>query len=177
MTTDLNVPKLEANLPTLLSYSKTDSISVMDVMLKLDGLKNVVENLNIGVVVVDNENTIVLFNRIAGEMLQQEPNNRIGSSILRCHGEVSEGPVLKMVSDLKNRVMDHYEGWVNFRGRMLYEYIYPLWTSTGECVGIVEELHDAAEKAGYLKMRGEWKEIHVSGQGEKSPRSPHEQVM
>ncbi len=149
---------------------------MIDMMLRLETMKNVVENLNIGIVVVDNENTIILFNRIAGEMLQQEPKDRIGSSILRCHGEVSEGPVLKMISELKNRVMDHYEGWVNFRGRMLYEYIYPLWNSNGECDGIVEELHDAAEKAEHLKMSGEWKEIHVSGLGEKSPRSPHEQV-
>lgn len=145
-------------------------------MLKLDELKNVVENLKIGIVVVDNENMIILFNKVAGEMLQQEPTKRLGSSILRCHGEVSEGPVLKMISDLKNRVMNHYEGWVNFRGRMLYEYIYPIWGPNGECLGVVEELHDAAEKAGYLKMKGEWKEIHVSGLGEKSPRSPHEHV-
>jgi len=147
------------------------------VTLKIDVLRNIVDNLNIGIVIVDSDNMITLFNKLAGEMLQQEPSKRIGSSILRCHGEISEGPVLKMISDLKNRVMDHYEGWVNFRGRMLFEYIYPIWDSKGECVGIVEELHDAAEKAGYLKMKGEWKEIHVSGQGEKSPRSPHEQVM
>jgi len=147
------------------------------VTLKLDVLKNVADNLNIGIVVVDNDDTIVLFNRLAGQMLQQEPKDRIGSSILRCHGEVSEGPVVKMITDLRNQTMDHYEGWVNFKGRMLYEYIYPILDSNGECLGIVEELHDAAEKAGYLKMKGEWKEIHVSGQGEKSPRSPHQQVM
>jgi DUF438 domain-containing protein len=148
----------------------------MNVAIQLDMLKHVVDNLNIGIVVIDNDDTIILFNKLAGKMLQQEPTERIGSSILRCHGEISEGPVVKMISDLKNRVMNHYEGWVNFRGRMLYEYIYPIWATNGECLGVVEELHDAAEKAGYLKMKNEWKEIHVSGLGEKTPRSPHEYI-
>jgi DUF438 domain-containing protein len=145
----------------------TDNLETMSIVL---------ENLNIGIVVIDDNDRIILFNKIAGEMLQQEPASRIGSSIFRCHGEISEGPVTKMISDLKGRVMDHYEGWVNFRGRMLYEYIYPIWSPKGKCFGIVEELHDAAEKAGFLKMKGEWKELHISGLGEKSPRSPHEHV-
>ena len=145
--------------------------------LTLNLLEKFAENLNVGIVIVDNENRIILFNRLAGEMLRQDPQSRIGTSILRCHGEVSEQPVLKMISDLKNRVMDHYEGWVNFRGRMLYEYIYPLWDENGGCIAIIEELHDAAERAEYLKSRGEWKDLHVSGVGEKSPRSPHESVM
>ncbi|TFG31117.1 PAS domain-containing protein [Candidatus Thorarchaeota archaeon] len=143
----------------------------------LDLLEKFAENLNVGIVIVDNKDKIILFNKRAGEMLQQDPETRIGSSILRCHGEVSEKPVLKMIDDLKNRVMDHYEGWVNFKGRMLYEYIYPLWNSKGECLAVVEELHDAAEKAEYLKMKGDWKDLHISGLGEKSPRSPHEKVM
>ena len=147
----------------------------MKVTLKL--LESFAENLNVGIVIVDNDDKIILFNKLAGEMLQQDPQARIGSSILRCHGEVSEKPVMKMITELKNRVMEHYEGWVNFKGRMLYEYIYPLWNSEGECLAIVEELHDAAEKAEYLKMKGEWENLHVSGLGEKAPRCPHEKVM
>jgi PAS domain S-box-containing protein len=141
----------------------------------LDLLKQLAENLNVGVVVLDSHNRIVVFNRLAGEMLQQNPAERLGTSILRCHGAISEGPVIKMIDDLKSRKMEKYEGWVNFRGRMLYEHIYPIWKEDGECMGIVEELHDAAERAEYLKLRGEWKGIHVSGLGEKSPRTPHEE--
>lgn len=144
--------------------------------LTLDLLARFAENLNVGIVIVDDEDKIVLFNRLAGEMLQQDPQSRIGTPILRCHGEVSEKPVMKMIKELKNRVMTHYEGWVNFKGRMLYEYIYPLWDTDGKCIAIIEELHDAAEKAEYLKMKGEWEETHVSGLGEKAPRSPHEKV-
>jgi len=145
--------------------------------VSLDLLEKFADNLNVGVVLVSNDDIIIFFNKKAGEMLQQDPESRIGSSILRCHGEVSEKPVLKMITDLKNQVMDHYEGWVNFKGRMLYEYIYPLWDSDSRCLAIVEELHDAMEKAEYLKLKGQWDELHVSGLGEKSPRSPHENVM
>lgn len=144
--------------------------------VKLPILEKFAENLNIGIVIVDNDDKIILFNKLAGEMLQQDPDSRIGTSILRCHGEVSEKPVMKMFEDLRNRVMEYYEGWVDFKGRMLYEYIYPLWDENGVCLGIVEELHDASEKSEYLKMKGEWKDLHISGLGEKAPRSPHEQV-
>jgi len=147
----------------------------MEVTLEL--LEKFTDTMNVGVVLVDNDDKIILFNKMAGEMLQQVPESRIGSSILRCHGEVSEKPVMKMINDLKNRVMDHYEGWVNFKGRMLYEYIYPILDSNGVCLAVVEELHDAKEKAEYLKIKGEWEKLHVSGLGEKSPRSPHENVM
>lgn len=145
--------------------------------LTLNLLEEFAENLNVGIVIVDNEDRIILFNKLAGEMLQQDPQSRIGTSILRCHGEVSEEPVLKMIKDLKNRIMDHYEGWVNFKGRMLYEYIYPLWNEESNCIAIIEELHDATERAEYLKTKGEWKDLHVSGLGEKAPRSPHESVI
>jgi PAS domain S-box-containing protein len=136
-----------------------------------------VDAMNAGIVLVDPSNQIVLFNRLAGEMLQQIPEDRIGTSLLMCHGEISEENVLKMITDMRTRKMEKYEGWVNFRGRMLYEYIYPIFGANGDFLGIVEELHDASEKAEYLKSRGEWRDIHVSGIGEKSPRSPHSGTM
>jgi PAS domain S-box-containing protein len=144
---------------------------------ELEVLRKFSENVRVGLVIVDPDNKIILFNRLAGEMLQQDPADRMGSSILRCHGEVSEKPVVKMLNDLRSGTMDHYEGWVNFRGRMLYEHIYPLWDENGNCIAVVEELHDAAEKAEYLKIKGDWESIHVSGIGEKSPRSPHQDVV
>ncbi|MCK5239990.1 MAG: PAS domain-containing protein [Candidatus Thorarchaeota archaeon] len=135
-------------------------------------LSKFADTMNVGIVLVDSDNRIILFNKLAGEMLHQNPDERIGTNILRCHGEVSEAPVLKMINDLKNGVMEKFEGWVNFRGRMLYEYIYPLRDDAGDYLGVVEELHDAAEKAEYLKTKGDWKDIHISGLGEKSPRTP-----
>jgi hypothetical protein len=37
---------------------------------------------------------------------------------------------------------------------------------------MVEELHDAAEKAELLGRLGEFKELHESGTGYRSPRQP-----
>ncbi|MFW9910529.1 MAG: PAS domain-containing protein [Candidatus Thorarchaeota archaeon] len=139
----------------------------------MDFLTKLIDEMNVGIVLINHENKIIHFNKIAGEMLQQNPEDRLGTSILRCHGAISEENVLRMINDLRNGVMEKYEGWVNFRGRMLYEHIYPIRNSEGEYLGIVEELHDAKEKAEYLKNKGEWKDIHISGLGEKSPRDPH----
>lgn len=138
----------------------------------LKALKGVVDILNVGIVLVDGEDKIVLFNHIAGEMLEQDPNSRIGTSIFRCHADVSEPNVRKMLSEIRSGTMQKYEGWVNFRGRMLYEYIYPVRNDNGDCILVVEELHDSAEKAEYLRMTGQWKDIHLSGVGTKAPRSP-----
>jgi len=91
----------------------------------IDFISKFIDTMNVGIVLVDKNNKIVLFNQLAGEMLHQVPEERIGTSLLRCHGEVSEGPLLKMIDDLRNGVMEEYEGWVNFRGRMLYEYLIP----------------------------------------------------
>ena len=140
--------------------------------LTTDILKQTIDTLHIGVVLVDNDDKIVLFNKVAGKMLKQDPAVRIGTSIYRCHAEISEPAVKKMLAEIRTGVLSYYEGWVNYLGRMLYEHIYPVRNEKGECVLVLEELHDAAEKAEYLKTKGEWKDVHVSGVSPKAPRSP-----
>ena len=88
-------------------------------------LHSVLDHLNVGLVVVDPDDRIVLFNRLAGEMLHEDPAERCGSTILSCHPRESEGKVEKLMGDLRTGALDHYEGWVNYQGRMLYEYIFP----------------------------------------------------
>ncbi len=80
--------------------------------------------------------------------------------------------VEKLIEDIRTGVLDHYEGWVNYKGRMLYEYIRPIWTDTGDYLGMIEELHDAHERAELLRARGEWQDVHVSGIGSRAPRKP-----
>lgn len=140
--------------------------------LTADILKQTIDTLHIGIVLVDNDDKIVLFNRVAGEMLKQDPTSRVGTSIYRCHGGVSEPVVKKMLTDIRSGTLKYYEGWVDYLGRMLFEHIYPIRDEKGKCILVLEELHDAAEKAEHLKSRSEWKDIHVSGVGAKSPRSP-----
>ncbi|MFW9959149.1 MAG: PAS domain-containing protein [Candidatus Odinarchaeota archaeon] len=135
-------------------------------------LHQVIENLNVGIVVLNKENQIILFNRKAGEFLQQDHESRLGSSILRCHPERAEPGVLKMIDQLKSGELSKYEGWVNFAGRYVYEYIYPLRNDAGEYIATVSEIHDGAERAEYLKDKGDWKAPEMHGTGASSPRTP-----
>lgn len=143
--------------------------------MKLSGknLGALLEIVHVGVVVIDSDNRIVVFNRMAGEMLGQDAESRIGTSILLCHPERAEPGVLMMIGQMKSGELQEYEGWVNFAGRILYEYIYPLWDDDGNYSGAVAELHEATEKAEYLKSQGDWKAPEMHGLGESAPRSTH----
>jgi len=136
-------------------------------------LLQLLDRIHAGVVVIDNGNKIVVFNELAGKMLNQDGQTRIGTSLLLCHPERAEPGVLKMIDQMKSGELDEYEGWVNFAGRILYEYIYPLRNDDGRYIGAVAELHDGKEKAEYLKTKGEFQMPDMHGLGDSSPRSPH----
>ena len=140
-------------------------------------LSKLLHSIHVGVVVIDGDNNIVFFNKLAGEMLEQDSDSRVGTSILLCHPERAEPGVLKMISQMKSGELKEYEGWVNFAGRILYEYIYPLWDDDGNYGGAVAELHDATEKAEYLKSQGDWKAPEMHGLGESAPRSPRPETI
>jgi PAS domain S-box-containing protein len=135
-------------------------------------LLHLLDRMHAGVVVIDNDNTIVVFNELAEKMLNQDRKSRIGTSLLLCHPERAEPGVRKMIDQMKSGELDEYEGWVNFAGRILYEYIYPLRNDDGRYVGAVAELHDGKEKAEYLKTKGEFEMPEMHGLGESSPRRP-----
>jgi len=140
--------------------------------LDFELMQQLVENLNVGICVLNKDDHIVVFNRKVGEQLQQENENRISSSILRCHPERAEAGVLKMIGDLKSGELERYEGWVHFIGKHFYEYIYPIKDDNGNYLATVMELHDAAERAEYLRMTEGWKPPEEHGLGESSPRTP-----
>jgi len=142
-----------------------------DMSLDFETLKLLLENLNVGICVLDQDDRIVIFNRKVAEQLQQE-EDRVSSSILRCHPERAEPGVLKMIGELKSGKLEKYEGWVHFIGRYFYEYIYAIRDDRGNHLATVMELHDAAERAEYLKMSEGWKPPPEHGRGESSPRSP-----
>jgi PAS domain S-box-containing protein len=140
--------------------------------ISLEFLQVVFDHLQIGVVVIDTDDKIVLFNRKAGEMLQEDPQARVGSTIMSCHPRESDPAVKKLIDDIKLGVIDHYEGWINYQGRMLYEYIHPIRDPDGTYVGMIEELHDANERSQLMKRLEEWEDVHVSGIGKRAPRGP-----
>ena len=139
--------------------------------LDFDLMRRLVEDLRVGICVLDKDDKIVVFNRKAAEQLQQD-KDRIESSILRCHPERAEPGLLKMIGELKSGELEKYEGWVHFIGRHFYEYIYAIRDDKGNHLATVMELHDAAEKAEYLKMKEGWEPPPEHGRGESAPRSP-----
>ena len=121
--------------------------------LDFDLMQRLVEDLRVGVCVLDKDDKIVVFNQKVAEQLQQDAD-RMNSSILRCHPERAEPGVLKMIGELKSGELEKYEGWVHFIGRHFYEYIYAIRDENGKHLATVMELHDAAEKAEYLFTQG-----------------------
>jgi hypothetical protein len=140
--------------------------------ISLEFLQAVFDHLRIGLVVIDTDNKIVLFNSLAGEMLQEDPQTRVGSTIMSCHPLESDPAVKKLIDDIKLGASSHYEGRINYQGRMLYEYIYPIRDSDGTYVGMIEELHDATERSQRMQRLEEWEDVHVSGIGKRAPRKP-----
>jgi PAS domain S-box-containing protein len=139
--------------------------------LDFDLMRRLVENLRVGICVLDRDDKIVVFNRKVAEQLKQE-ETRVDSSILRCHPERAEPGVLKMISELKSGELEKYEGWVHFIGEFFYEYIYAIRDNQGNHLATVMELHDAHERAEYLRMTEGWKPPPEHGRGASSPRSP-----
>jgi PAS domain S-box-containing protein len=130
----------------------------------------IVDQLKVGVVVIDSDNRIVLFNRLAGEMLHQDPEERLGSTIQSCHPRESVDKVEELIGEIRSGALDHHEGWVNYRGRMLYEYISALRDSGGDYLGVVDELHDAADRSDLMRRLGEWPDVRLTGVGARAPR-------
>jgi DUF438 domain-containing protein len=143
--------------------------------LDIDTMRRLVEDLNVGICVLDKDDRIVIFNPKVAEQLQQDMD-RVNSSILRCHPERAEPGVLKMIGDLKSGKLDKYEGWVHFIGGYFYEYIYAIRDDNGNHLATVMELHDAADRAKYLRMTEGWEPPPEHGRGESSPRSPFPQT-
>jgi hypothetical protein len=96
-------------------------------------------------------------------MVQKDPRQLVGNSVLLCHPEESRPAVQKLIDEFKKGTKTHYETWLNFRGRILREQIYPIISEEGKYSGMVDMLGDAADIAGYLKRLGEWQEIPVKG--------------
>jgi PAS domain S-box-containing protein len=64
-------------------------------------LQKALNSIGVGIVVVDQDDRIVFFNHEAGKMLNEEPEKRIGQSILLCHPKTSEKTVQKFIDDFR----------------------------------------------------------------------------
>jgi len=137
----------------------------------LELLRNVLNSISLGIVVIDPDNRIVFFNREAGKMLNEEPEKRIGQSVLLCHPKVSEEKVRQFIDDFRKDPQHRFQRQIlNYQGRYLEEDFCSLFDDEGNYLGLVELLYDAEEKVSLRKQLGKFKEPHVSGVGSKAPQ-------
>ena len=133
-------------------------------------LERVLNSVGLGIVVIDPQNRIVFFNREAGKMLHEEPEKKIGQSILLCHPKTSEEKVRQFIDDFRKDPQHKFKPHIlNFQGRYLEEDFFSLYDEQGKYLGLVELLYDAEEKASLLKQLGKFEEPHISGVRSKAP--------
>jgi DUF438 domain-containing protein len=136
-------------------------------------LYNVLNGMGVGIVVIDADDRVVFFNRIAGRMLNEDPEKRVGQSILLCHSKTSEEKVRQFIDDFRKDPQHKFQRQIlNYQGRYLEEDFYSLFDDQGKYLGLVELLYDAEEKVALLKQLGKFEEPHVSGVGSKAPQRP-----
>ena len=62
----------------------------------------------------------------------------IGRKVEKCHPEKSVDMVKQIVDGFKNRTMDHAEFWINFKADKILIRYYPVYSETGEYMGVLE---------------------------------------
>ena len=140
---------------------------------KFELLQKVMNTIDVGIVFVDADNKIVFFNRAAGEMLNVEPEERKGTSILLCHLKVIEQKVEQRIDEIRKDPQRRTKGRiVNYQGRYLQETFYSVSDEQGNYLGIIGVFQDVEEKVSLLKQLGEFEEPRVFGVGERRPRRP-----
>jgi len=136
-------------------------------------LERVLNSLDLGIVVIDHQDKTVFFNREAGKMLNEDPEKRIGQSILLCHPKTSEDKVRQFIDDFRKDPEHKFKPHIlNYQGRYLEEDFFSLFDDQGNYLGLVELVYDAEEKVSLLKQLGKFEEPPVSGVGAKTPQSP-----
>ena len=137
----------------------------------LELLRKVLHSIRLGIVVIDSHDKIVFFNREAGMMLNEEPEKRIGESILLCHPKTSQENVRQFIDDFRKDPQHRFQRKIlNYQGRYLEEDFCSLFDDQGRYLGLVELLYDAEEKVRLLKQLGKFEEPHLSGVGPKAPQ-------
>lgn len=129
----------------------------------LEIYETILDALKVGITVIDAQSNIIVMNRLFGEMVEKNPKDLIGSSVLLCHPAESRPAVQKMISEFREGTRTHYENWLNFRGKILHEQIYPILSDQNTFQGVIDMLIDGTEKANYMKRLGEWQELPLKG--------------
>ena len=140
---------------------------------KFELLQKIMNTIDLGIVFVDADNKIVFFNRAAGEMLNVEPEERIGTSIFLCHPKVIEQKVEQRIDEFRKDPQRRTKGnIINYQGRYIQETFYSVSDQQEKYLGVIGVFQDVEEKVSLLKQLGKFEEPRVFGVGERRPQKP-----
>ena len=140
---------------------------------KFELLQQVMNTIDTGIVFVDDSNQLVFFNRAAGEFLNMEPEERIGTSVSLCHPEKIEQKVQERIGQFRKDPQMKTKGRiVNFHGRYVRQTFFSVSDEQGKYLGIAGVFEDAEKMASLLKQLDKFKEPRVFGADDGSPSSP-----
>jgi DUF438 domain-containing protein len=106
--------------------------------LSYEQIDAIMETLPFEVTFVDAEDTVAYFNKLDKTKLFPRTRSVIGRKVEKCHPEKSVDMVRQIVSGFKDRTMDHAEFWIDFRGDKILIRYYPVYSETGEYMGVLE---------------------------------------
>ncbi len=125
-------------------------------------LQKIINTIDLGIVFVDTDNKIVIFNNTAGDMLNADPEEKIGTSILLCHPKESEQRVVQVFDFFRKNPQHRTKGRiVNVQGRYLNQTFYSISDEKGDYMGVMMILTDAKEMVSLLKQSGNFNEPRV----------------
>ena len=106
--------------------------------LSYEQIDAIMETLPFEVTFVDAEDTVAYFNKLDKTKLFPRTRSVIGRKVEKCHPEKSVDMVRQIVSGFKDRTMDHAEFWIDFRGDKILIRYYPVYSESGEYMGVLE---------------------------------------
>lgn len=106
--------------------------------LSYEQIDAIMELLPFEVTFVDADDTVAYFNKLDKTKLFPRTRSVIGRKVDKCHPEKSVDMVLQIVNAFKERTMDHAEFWIDFRGDKILIRYYPVYSETGEYMGVLE---------------------------------------
>jgi DUF438 domain-containing protein len=106
--------------------------------LSYEQLDAIMETLPFEVTFVDAEDSVAYFNKLDKTKLFPRTRSVIGRKVEKCHPEKSVDMVRQIVSGFKDRTMDHAEFWIDFRNDKILIRYYPVYSETGEYMGVLE---------------------------------------
>jgi DUF438 domain-containing protein len=106
--------------------------------LSYEQIDAIMETLPFEVTFVDAEDTVAYFNKLDKTKIFARTRSVIGRKVEKCHPEKSVDMVKQIVDGFKNRTMDHAEFWINFKADKVLIRYYPVYSETGEYMGVLE---------------------------------------